>query len=71
MPTFRDTRTRPERSSSHPVTEVLSRYLAMTAPERPRPGSHDRTSPRSPVTSSRPSVQRRAEELWDALGDFA
>ena len=63
MPTFSDTRDRVAPSFTHPMTEVLSDYLAMTAPER--------TSPGSPAETPDRSAQSRAEELWDALGDFA
>jgi hypothetical protein len=59
MPTFDDTRDQVAPSFLHPVTEVLSRYLAMTAPTRARASADDRP------------VQIQAEELWDALGDFA
>jgi hypothetical protein len=55
----------------HPVSEVLTRYLAMTAPARSRSGADART----PLSSRSPDDHRsaaiRAEELWDALGDFA
>ena len=71
MPNFSDTRERFTPSPTHPVTEALSRYLAMTAPDRSRPGAKDRTSPRYQTASSDRSVQIRVEELWDTLGDFA
>jgi hypothetical protein len=71
MPTFDDTRDQIAPSLLHPVTEVLSRYLAMTAPARSRASADDRTLPSSEAGRSDGSVQIQTEELWDALGDFA
>jgi len=67
MTTFEDARDRvaPSRTHpvrTHPVSELLSRYFAMTAPGRPRSAAM--------VPAERPRPVR-AEELWDALGDFA
>jgi hypothetical protein len=69
MPSFDDTFAP---SPMHPVSEVLTSYLAITAPARARSGAEART----PLLSSRSpgddrSATIRAEELWDALGDFA
>ncbi|HEX4532336.1 MAG TPA: hypothetical protein VIA11_23340 [Acidimicrobiia bacterium] len=68
MPSFDDTIAP---SLLHPVSEVLTRYLAMTAPARSSSGA----APRTPLSSQSPRDNRsaaiRAEELWDALGDFA
>jgi hypothetical protein len=67
MPSFDDTIAP---TLLHPVSEVLTRYLAMTAPAR---SSSDAAHP--PLSSGSPRDDRsaaiRAEELWDALGDFA
>src|SRR5207253_2128559 len=71
MTTFRDSREHSSPSFTHPVSEALSRYLAMTAPGRARAGTGDRTPPASVPFGSDGSAQLRAEELWDALGDFA
>ncbi len=64
MPSFTDSRDRAAPLPTHPVSEVLSRYFAMTAPTRVR-------SARSSEDDYEASSRRRAEELWDALGDFA
>jgi hypothetical protein len=71
MPTFNDTREPVTPAFTFPVTDVLSRYLAMsgstpsgTGAKNPRPASAE-------TASADGSAQTRAEELWDALGDFA
>jgi hypothetical protein len=71
MPTFEDARDQVAPSFLHPVTEVLSRYLAMTAPASSRTIAEDRALPVSEAGRSEGSRQIQAEELWDALGDFA
>lgn len=71
MPAFTDTRDHVTPSFMFPVSEVLSRYLAMTAPTRSRAGAEERTPPTPRAAGSDGSAQTRAEELWDALGDFA
>jgi hypothetical protein len=71
MPTFNDSRDRSPSPATHPVSEALSRYLAMTAPTRARAGLEHRTPHASEALGFDGSAQLRAEELWDALGDFA
>ena len=66
MPSFDDTIAP---SLVHPVSEVLARYLAMTAPSRSGAEARTPLSSRSPDDDRSPAI--RAEELWDALGDFA
>ena len=70
MTTVNDRQARASRSFAHPMSEMLSRYFSITAPGRSRQAS---ASPESslPQTRSRVETQRRAEELWDALADFA
>jgi hypothetical protein len=58
-------------SLTHPVSEVLTRYLAMTAPARGRSGADAHTPRPSRSPGDDRSAAIRAEELWDALGDFA
>jgi hypothetical protein len=71
MPLFHDPRDRAASRSTHPVDEAVSRYLAMTTPTRPRPGADDHR-PHAPESAGlAASAQARAEEIWDALGDFA
>jgi hypothetical protein len=53
------------------VTEVLSRYLAITAPDRSRAQAEHRRASRAQVASANDFALTRAEELWDSLGDFA
>ena len=71
MPTRNDTRDPVTRAFTFPVTEELTRYLAMTGPTPSGTGGENRRPPRAPTASSDGSVQTRAEELWDSLGDFA
>ena len=74
MPTFSaDTREALTPSLVFPVSEVLSSYLAMTAPTRSRAGARaeGRTAPGPRAAGSDESGELRAAELWDALGDFA
>ena len=68
MPSFDDTIAP---SLMHPVSEVLTRYLGMTAPARSRSGAEARTPLSSRPPDENSSAAIRAEELWDALGDFA
>jgi hypothetical protein len=55
---------------AHPVSELLTRYLSIASPARAQAAMSD-DAPSSFATRSRSAVQRRAEEIWDALGDFA
>jgi hypothetical protein len=68
MPSFDDTIAP---ALMHPVSEVLTRYFAMTAPARPRSRDEDGARRSSPAPGAERSAAIRAEELWDALGDFA
>ena len=70
MTNTNDSQTRAARSFPHPVSEALSRYFSMTSPGRPRRDSEARGNS-GPQTRSRVETQRRAEELWDTLADFA
>ena len=70
MYTPNDASPRVEPSFAHPVTEMLTRYLAIASPARGRGTLSDGVPP-SPATTSGTSAQLRAEELWDELGDFA
>jgi hypothetical protein len=71
MPLFHDPRDRAASRSTHPVDEAVSRYLAMTTPARARGRAEDHRphAPEGGVFDG--SAQARAEEIWDALGDFA
>ena len=71
MPTFQNTRRRGAPSVKHPVSDVLSRYLAMTAPARRRASVLAPAPRSSDALRAERSAGSRAEELWDALGDFA
>jgi hypothetical protein len=71
MPTLNDTRDPVTPPFTFPVSEVLSRYLAMTAPTRSRAGAENRRPPSAQTARSNGSAHTRAEELWDSLGDFA
>ncbi len=71
MPTLNDTREPATPAVTFPVTEELSRYLAMTGPTSSRTGAEIRRPPGAQTASSDGSAQTRAEELWDSLGDFA
>ncbi len=70
MTNSNDTQNRAARSFPHPMSEALSRYFSMTSPGRPRRGSEPRGTS-GPQMRSRVETQRRAEELWDVLADFA
>jgi len=71
MAMFSDSRDHRSPTFTSPVNEVLSRYLGMTSPARARARAEDRTPRASDAAGSDGSAQLRAEELWDALGDFA
>jgi hypothetical protein len=71
MPLFDNPRDRASSRSTHPVNETLSRYLAMTTPARPRAGAEDHRPYAPEGAGLEGSAQSRAEEIWDALGDFA
>jgi len=68
MTTANDSTDRASRSFPHPMSEMLSRYFSMTAPGRSR---HAAATRGTAQTRSRIETQRRAEELWDSLADFA
>lgn len=70
MTAVNDAQNRGTRSFPHPMSEMLSRYFSMTAPGRSRHGEATRGNT-LPQTRSRVDTQRRAEELWDSLADFA
>ena len=70
MTTANDSTDRVSRSFPHPMSEMLSRYFSMTAPGRSRRTAATRGTSSAP-TRSRVETQRRAEELWDSLADFA
>lgn len=71
MPTLNDTREPATPAFTFPVTDVLSRYLAMTGPTPSRTGAENRRPPSAQTVNSDGLAQTRAEELWDSLGDFA
>jgi hypothetical protein len=70
MTNSNDTHNRASRSFPHPMSEALSRYFSMTSPGRPR-RDNDLRGAAGPQTRTRVETQRRAEELWDSLADFA
>jgi hypothetical protein len=70
MTNSNDSRDRAARSFPLPISETLSRYFSMTSPGRPRREAEARGTS-GPQTRSRVETQRRAEELWDSLADFA
>ena len=69
MPTLDDTREPVTPAFTFPVTEELSRYLAMTGPTPFRTGAENRRPPKAQTSDG--SAQTPADELWDSLGDFA
>ena len=71
MPPRNDTLEPVTPAFTFPVTEVLSRYLAMTAPNRSRARAENRRPSRAQTASANGSALPRADELWDSLGDFA
>lgn len=71
MPTSNDTREPVTAAFTFPVSEVLSGYLTMTAPTRSQLGAEHRRPRGAQTASSDGLAERRAEELWDSLGDFA
>lgn len=70
MTTTNDSRDRASRYFPYAMSEMLTRYFSMTAPGRSRRAAvpHGTSSPQ---TRSRVETQRRADELWDTLADFA
>ena len=70
MTNSNDVQNRAARSFPHPVSEALARYYSMTSPGRHRRDGEARGTS-GPQTRSRVETQRRAEELWDSLADFA
>ncbi len=70
MTTTNDSRDRASRYFPHAMSEMLTRYFSMTAPGRSRHAAAT-LGTASPETRSRVETQRRAEELWDSLADFA
>ncbi len=70
MTTANDSQDRAARSFPHPMSEMLSRYFSMTAPGRRGTVAATRSTS-SPEVRSRVETQRRADELWDTLADFA
>jgi hypothetical protein len=65
-----DSQDRASRYFPHAMSEMLTRYFSMTAPGRSRHAAAT-LGTSSPQTRSRVETQRRAEELWDTLADFA
>jgi hypothetical protein len=71
MPINDKTQDRPAPFFPYPVSEALSRYLAMTAPGISRTTAPDRAIQPSAAIGAGEADHTQLEDLWDLLGDFA
>ena len=71
MPINDDTRERTAPFFPYPVSEAVSRYLAMTAPALSSTPAPNRVIRPSAAIGAAEPDHTHLEDLWDLLGDFA
>ncbi len=71
MPINDKTQDRPAPFFPYPVSEALSRYLAMTAPAPSVTSAPNRVTRPSAAIGAAEADDTQLEDLWDLLGDFA